>query len=535
MPCPPGSYQFRENARSCLSCRARKFNPFSGAISQDMCNLCPAGTFQASSRSSKCEKCPPGMDSFDGADKCLKCGLGQAMSFLTTACNPCQSGFYGDALNARECKRCPVNHVSRNRATRVEDCRSCGAGKYVSFRRECEKCELGYFNDGSFGSCIRCPGGYETERTITGTGARKCVPCPVGTYKDLNGTEPDSSPFCKECEKGYGTNGTGNTICRRDGAACPPKTFVAKNGDCIFCAEGRRLNKRMGRCDACRAGWISPGGLSTKCTKCDYGTNEKQSECRCGIGTFLPTPNGPCTPCPAGTYRGPKNMFTVELIPTCAKCEKGTYSDREGAEKCEECPRGFVAGMEGMTKCTPCGIGLTSDARHEMCILPQTNCAPGYRRPRGSKPGALDVRCVPIRCGAGTYRDRRRDECVRCAPGTSFQTTTRTCKRCQSPRTHVSPGGTMGRCTKCPRGQVSASDRMTCRKACKRGQILRDDVCEDCPPGSYAELAGRRECILCDANTVAETAASATCAPCPQGTFSYGGGFATKCLPLPPK
>ena len=115
----------------------------------------------------------------------------------------------------------------------------------------------------------------------------------------------------------------------------------------------------------------------------------------CGVGSFINSTSGRCTPCPAGTY-------SITPLSTsagdCRPCIAGTYSGLLGASNasaCVSCGTGTYSTVTGATSadvCQGCGSGATSVAGAQgsgACV-----CISGYYRAGGGN-------CVP--CEEGHY------------------------------------------------------------------------------------------------------------------------------------
>lgn len=532
--CPAGTYQFNTNANRCIKCPVGTFSVSPGATDRVLCRRCHPGTFQNRMGASFCKPCKAGSDSRAGASQCVKCDRpGVFIDRDSSRCIRCPIGTYSDGSNPRECTSCGLLSISPWRSKSNSDCSTCPPGTFFTIsghyppKMVCLPCHAGFYNDGTFSFCRRCPGGFEARMR----GATECDPCPRGYARPF--ATVSSVLACERCADGFNTSGTGNVLCRRDGGGCPLNTFVAKNGDCLRCPVGYILNKSKGRCEPCGFGSISPGGLATTCTQCEQETDDNRSKCRCRGGYFFASPNGPCIPCPAGTSKISGRRQLGIKTDECVKCSPGTFSSRDGSEACERCGYGTVASEEGMTKCTKCRGGLIPDDFGKRCVSPKTNCADGFRR-RSNQGIFVTGVCVPIKCGAGTFINSRRGTCDMCETGDVLQKGLswrgRECRAC--PDGHISDGYTTSRCRKCPSGEIPSHDRSKCRKPCIAGQFSRNDTCEDCPAGQYSSNIDAYNCKMCKAGTVADRPGSSKCASCPAGTFSYGDGFATECLPL---
>ena len=68
---------------------------------------------------------------------------------------------------------------------------------------------------------------------------------------------------------------------------------------------------------------------------------------------------------------------------------------------------------------------------------------------------------------------------------------------------------------------------------CPEGSFANENrVCEACPIGTYADIAGLVQCIPCAAGSVADSTGTIECALCPAGTYTADDGEST-CVPCP--
>ena len=206
-------------------------------------------------------------------NKCTKCKEGYFLNRVVgknPVCTICPTGHYCDGLNKMKCpkgsfadveglykcKRC--NPKSDNTAYY---CQNEGASSQTI-------CPAGsYCPEENDSTPIACPVG-----TYSGTGQKKCTPCPAGT--STSSTKDDKNPqtglsACVKCKPGYYAPKTGNTVCK----PAPAGSYVASEGQSTFtrCPAGQYqdLTARTS-CNPCGDGSVSGIG-QTQCTKCPNG------------------------------------------------------------------------------------------------------------------------------------------------------------------------------------------------------------------------------------------------------------------------
>ena len=151
-------------------------------------------------------------------------------------------------------------------------------------------------------------------------------------------------------------------------------------------------------------------------------------------------------------------------------------------------------------------------------------------------------------------------KCVsKCAPGTSYSTTSGWCSPC--PMGQTSTGGmapclscavllgdpnsifydnqcrlcgsmsyaaSVTTCVKCPSGKYVAMGASTCTTCALRGHFVSSrGTCEPCASGTYFS---RGECLVCPSNTFASNNGSTACMDCAVGHVSL---LFTRCVPCP--
>jgi large-conductance mechanosensitive channel len=182
-----------------------------------------------------------------------------------------------------------------------------------------------------------------------------CIPCPVGTYNDM-----ERSYNCVPCEENTFNNESGSIMCKK----CPLKTYTKEKGsiECdIECPEGTYL-KETNRTISCIQ------------IVCNLGMYYDAGICKpCGIGTYGKEENGKnsCIPCKDNEYTTKSGSLSFE---DCKTCPEGTYLDKNeenNISKCQLCDAGTysIGGVVGMSSCLECLPGTYSPLGSSACLL----------------------------------------------------------------------------------------------------------------------------------------------------------------------
>lgn len=243
----------------------------------------------------------------------------------TATCTPCWPGSYSLAVGTMDsstCTICPVYSYSSAASNELTDC-TCNKG-------------------------------------FTGPNGNPCTACPVGNYKDVQG-----SAFC---------------------TMCPADTYVDYTNatsvdNCTLCAPNAQSpqgSDELQDCE-CNAGWL--GGLGGPCTACiagTYKTAKGTGACiNCPEDTYSTTLNATdpatCLACPANSVapEGSDDLTDCQCMPgytgpnggVCVQCAAGLWKDWVGPEACTRCPEGTYSGSTGLTaesQCTDCPANFWS-------------------------------------------------------------------------------------------------------------------------------------------------------------------------------
>ena len=266
----------------------------------------------------------------------------------------------------------------------------------------------------------------------------------------------------------------------RTDCLCTPgytKTSDTKNYDqhCVPCGTGT-YKEGFGDavCDSCPAGKFAEFTGTRKLQGTSVGADDLKG-CQpvehmpAGSGKYTNQGSNVLEKCPAGSFMPSHNARTN--IDQCETCENGMYQDQDSTSVCMRCPFGtssnntFADGPRDLWKewthfdsvrdCTPCPAGTFG-----------LDCTPCPQHEYASGEG-------------NTY-------CEKCPAGTSTNRT----------------------------GSTSRED---CRNPCEKGQFVNDDrQCENCMAGKY-ELGGR--CYPCPAGYTSLFWGSVACEACPVGTY----------------
>ncbi|XP_019407680.1 PREDICTED: signal peptide, CUB and EGF-like domain-containing protein 2 isoform X3 [Crocodylus porosus] len=161
----------------CVSCSVGRY--YDGE--QDLCVLCPNGTYQDEEGQITCEPCPsphnPGNQNLAGACSISECGdqcsPGEYSTDGFKPCLPCSRGTYQPETGRTSCFSCGGGLTTRyNGASLFHDCETK------------VQCSPGHFYNTTTHRCIRCATGtYQPE-----FGQNYCISCPGNTTTDFDGS-----------------------------------------------------------------------------------------------------------------------------------------------------------------------------------------------------------------------------------------------------------------------------------------------------------------------------------------------------------
>lgn len=562
--CPQGYYNTggqMERFGPCTKCRTDYVTVATGAThsgnctlrdcpagtfidSTDNCTKCPVGQYQGTPRQYNCTHCPTDRNtSVDGAtsqDDCtVSCpeGLEQKnASLLTPDCGPCVDDYYKPITGPGKCIQCQGNVTSTSSNRRACTATYCDVG-FKNDAASCVACEVGrYKSVRGNTSCTACPINTTTAQVASTShtqcsvvfcdvglfspnGAQPCLPCPMGTYKNMSGNQN-----CTECPPGYTTAEDGN----RNSSACsvvvcPAGQYRSPNNVCNNCGLGKyQPLSGKSSCENCSVGYTT-----------DMDNSTMQSDCKilCNAG-FYRENNTQCRACPVGTYQSQNQSNAT----SCTPCSTGYNTTGSGSTSSSDCyivcPAGQYRSPNNV--CVNCGLGKYQPlAGQSSC----QNCSVNYTTDTDSSTMQSDCK---ILCAAGFYRANN-TECRACAVGT-YQS--------QSQSAVTS-------CTPCDSGFTTAGNNSTsssdCYKICPAGQYLSpssSSTCLPCNLGSYQNNNGSRSCVSCGSDfTTLSTGSNSsqdcqplcglgeylnetdsTCKKCGLGTYNSVAGIISKVI-----
>jgi hypothetical protein len=148
-----------------------------------------------------------------------------------------------------------------------------------------------------------------------------------------------------------------------------------------------------------------------------YKTLRVETICSCPEGyEILPDANDECVPCAFGEYRE-SSMSSCEAVQAGtysnnerqrADCDRGTFTDYDGAAVCDDCPAGYYNLEPASTNCLQCQAGTISPSPG-WGVLCQY-CDPGH------EPNVEQTACIP--CSPGSANPGIWGLCMKCDVGT---------------------------------------------------------------------------------------------------------------------
>ncbi len=255
----------------------------------------------------------------------------------------------------------------------------CAPG-YEGSWSECVPCSIGsYKNASGTHSCMKCPPGSYSTAPASWSFAQ----CAIGTFSTDLGA--NSSSTCQSCARDSSTLDVGSPS---PGHCLCEAGFVAlSDGTCVMCDAGKfKESKGTQSCTDCPAGTYARLPGATFCKPCTAGSTTLlgatvelatdvaqgldsrtgRAGCFCLPGSSGP-PEGPCDPCPAGSYGvggdspcqecAPGSFSIAPLTATCAQCEAGKYQASPGQKSCIACPTGETTVGGGSDKPGDCVCG----------------------------------------------------------------------------------------------------------------------------------------------------------------------------------
>eukprot|EP01022_Parablepharisma_sp_SALTPOND_P031891 TRINITY_DN81_c0_g1_i4.p1 TRINITY_DN81_c0_g1~~TRINITY_DN81_c0_g1_i4.p1 ORF type:complete len:1347 (-),score=67.51 TRINITY_DN81_c0_g1_i4:340-4380(-) len=145
--------------------------------------------------------------------------------------------------------------------------------------------------------------------------------------------------------------------------------------------------------------------------------------------------------------------------------------------------------------------------------------------------------CIAVKifgCVAGSYLDTSTNTCKQCQSGTYQDLVDQTnCKQCPLGTYQNLAGQTA--CANCPPGQYQDAQGQTTCKVCEAGYfqgVEGQDSCQKCPVGEVQSQTGQSACVKCLAGQYQDAQGQATCKDCSAGQFQSAQGQ-TSCQDCP--
>ena len=482
------------------------------------CTICPTFEYCMSGTESMCRNNSMAAVAGQSSESGCLCNAGFYSQTTTSICIQCpQNSYCTGGLNLTSC---PLNAVTfgATERTNLSDC-GCDGGYYGSMTIGCTGCPPdSYCSNNNMAGCTP----FSNSPALS-TVVQACT-CNKGYYGTFQS--------CAICGKGTYTNVSNSSQC----IGCVPGTYseaiaAVSQATCQFCAQGT---------------WSGTVGYSTPaCISCVGG---QYSE------TLGASSIAACLSCSEGSWSVTVGANTPN---TCTLCDKGSYSNTQGALMCTLCGAGLygtgTGRVDSTSGCIQCPPGSYSGTMGLQALTACQLCASGTYSPTF---GATSV-AVCGNCAKGTYSTSEglnaSSGCVQCAPGTygvieGSKTLLESCTQCDY-GTYSTGWQANITCQLCPSGTynpiMGAFHNSSCI-ACGMGTYSADvgmtkaSVCVACGTGAYGLVLGGNSfdssCVQCEAGsfswaTVATSASN--CTSCPPGTFSKTGGAASEasCLP----
>jgi hypothetical protein len=185
-------------SRGCVDCPAGKFSNSTGAASctDSHCRTCDAKTGKCHTcddpKTLFCSMCRDGYGRrFDGGPGCVECAAGHFS--ILDICFPCQPGTFSNKSAASRCETCPAGQYSHDGATACANCSAncttCDAETGV-----CTACATGYYLNApaSMPTCMPCDGS-------AGQGASECLVCKAGATHVCRAAVPGGCDTAERC------------------------------------------------------------------------------------------------------------------------------------------------------------------------------------------------------------------------------------------------------------------------------------------------------------------------------------------------
>ncbi|GMI16763.1 hypothetical protein TrLO_g12393 [Triparma laevis f. longispina] len=593
--CPAGSSNPSggSDADSCVNCAAGKHS------SAGTCTPCAAGKYLVDSttspESSACLSCSPGSYSSSSSETCTICVTGKYavdpnhVLDVEEVCQICPAGSFSDTQSATSCTTCPAGTYNADAGTSsvhhdsLLDCVVCQAGKYLpdagtdrihhDSEEKCFVCPSGTYlsDDGAVASnhvaCTTCPFGKHNDddgdKHTSHNGPEDCRLCAPGKYsKDSNGAQ-----HCTSCENGE-TSGAGaegcsscnaGWVCNEDGTTvpCEPGEY-SQDSPCLPCTPGYKCPGAMDRvlcppgssqpngnensCVPCVAGKFQPDSGKTFCLECTQGhfcPKASTAPIPCGSASlYCPTSSEIVQAATAGSYTLPATEETTAVRNGQQPCEAGyacvggiktscvagsTFQTQTGQTTCQSCAvcgaGKFIASTcttTSNTDCEDCAMGTfintastsISDTECEECPLGKISMADRSACEECDREGEYSDSSRASFCktaAAGFKPSANRQTVEPCPVGKFSRGGNDDCTDCDVDQGFVAPTQQRASCDYCGAGKYASTST---------------NACELCPPSEYS-VGGASSCLSCDVNTYTDTNGATVCDYCDPGQIPH--------------
>ena len=487
-PCPAGQFSIYHGTYGLAKIyeskvgAALEFDPVN-VWNGNLCDLCPAGKFQANRGMLYCNDCPAGSTSTTGSSTC-QCIAG----YTGSACTACVTGKYKSGTGSGSCSDCQANSYTPVASISAEACQ-CNAGYTGS---ACTGCVAGkYKNSTGSGACwdcqansyapvasisaeaCLCNAGYTgsactacvTGKYKSGTGSGACSDCQANSHAPVASISAEAcqcnagytGSACTACVTGKYKSGTGSGAC----SDCPANSYApvaSMSAEACQCNAGYTGSA----CTACPAGKYKSGTGNGICLDCDANSGSIAGSSACtplllfASSGRVDQPHSCAVRCTDGYFRVSSSQnCTLHSSPTCPPGEFRSAGTHNRDAACQPC-----SGCAGRRKLTSCNT-TADDACADCGPLPNI---------RTQKWVSQDaVECV-LTCLHGLQLNKRTEECElcsgRCAPGLLAPRQRDNCTHCEA--CPVKPANS---------DWLTQDDRFDCAWECKDKHALLGEAC----------------------------------------------------------
>ncbi len=427
-----------------------------------------------------------------------------------SVCVPCDAGKFGSVAHGKQsCVACLSNTSSASASTACTECPLHTWAEPGSGECSCDAGYMAHFDAAGNRKapfCWTCDAGkYKPPMASDST---TCKLCPRGTYSAI-----PAATRCLECPANSASEDHGRICTCAPGFHSTSSRDVGVSEGCIACDAGYfKALQDMHSCSACPAGSYSLPG-DTRCRACPDFTFSEAGSARCGCFMGFTGPdNGPCSSCPAASYKSVNGSTACSACPPLTWAPASTISasacvaipdtrNRSNTRNCSPCPdesfqtRACSNSSDRLCQgCISCGLGYWE----------RTLCSPEFPRQC-----ALCSWCKPSEFESRPCSQTADRSCSSCTVASSTEYYVSACT--------WSRNSVRGECStlSCPAGQYT--------EGCGWGDKGRGCVpCQNCPAGQFRKLQGEHG-IGCGG------VHPGVCEACPNRTFSIGTGPSSTC------